>query len=257
MTTVAVLNQAAQVALADCEQRIERGLKTFIDVGQALAEIRDSRLYRGTHETFEVYLEQRWQMSRSYAHRMIAAAEVVLPIGNIGLPTPSTESQARELAKVPEPERADVWREAVERTNGKPTAAAVRETYERTQTPGPSDAAVSPPGDPGTTDAPPSPPPSLEGDAGSAEPERATPPPGSPATWGPAEIEANRLEVQRRQIIDAARRHARTIVTTIRSEIVTVVGGVDLGERGLITEQMVADIREAVDLLASRLEVKA
>lgn len=47
------LNPAALVALASCEQRIERGLKTFIDVGQALAEIRDSRLYKGTHETFE------------------------------------------------------------------------------------------------------------------------------------------------------------------------------------------------------------
>lgn len=126
---VVALNSAAKVALADCEQRIERGLKTFIDVGQALAEIRDSRLYKGTHNTFEEYLEQRWQMSRSYAHRMIAAAEVALPIGNAGLPTPSTESQARELAKMPEAERADAWRTAVERT-GKPTAAVVKQVAE-------------------------------------------------------------------------------------------------------------------------------
>jgi hypothetical protein len=32
------------------------------------------------------------------------------------------EGQARELARVPEGQRAEVWRETVERTNGKPTA---------------------------------------------------------------------------------------------------------------------------------------
>ncbi|MFA1552007.1 hypothetical protein [Actinomadura chokoriensis] len=47
------------------------------------------------------------------------------------------ESHARELARVPEPERAEVWRETVERTNGKPTAAAIRETYRPGPVPGP------------------------------------------------------------------------------------------------------------------------
>jgi len=35
---------------------------------------------------------------------------------------------------MPEPERAEVWAETVERTGGKPTAAAVRETYEQRHT---------------------------------------------------------------------------------------------------------------------------
>jgi hypothetical protein len=43
----------------------------------------------------------------------------------------ASEGQARALAKVPEPERADVWRDTVERTEGKPTAAAIRESAER------------------------------------------------------------------------------------------------------------------------------
>lgn len=157
MTALAVLNPAALVTLADCEQRIERGLKTFIDVGQALAEIRDSRLYKGSHGTFEEYLERRWQMSRSYAHRMIAAAEVALPMGNIEAP-PTNERQTRELAKVPEAERAEVWREAVERTAGKPTAAAIREVQEeRTRpapTPGPTDVPSTAPAGPGPSPAP-------------------------------------------------------------------------------------------------------
>lgn len=149
MTDIATLSRAEQIALTDCEERIERGLKTFVEVGHALAAIKESRLYRAEHETFEAYCTARWSISARHANRSIEAAAVVESMGPIGL-APENEAQARELAKVPEPERADVWREAVERTEGKPTAAAVRAVHnERTQTPGPVDK-VSPV-DPGTT----------------------------------------------------------------------------------------------------------
>jgi hypothetical protein len=129
MTDLATLTREEAIALHDCEERIERGLKTFLEVGRALALIRDSRLYRETHETFEDYAVQRWSLSRAHAYRMIAAAEVVSPMGDIAEP-PTNERQVRELAKVPEAERADVWAETLERTNGKPTAAAVAEVSE-------------------------------------------------------------------------------------------------------------------------------
>lgn len=38
----------------------ERGLGTYAEVGDALAEIRDRRLYRGTHPSFEAYVRERW-----------------------------------------------------------------------------------------------------------------------------------------------------------------------------------------------------
>lgn len=131
MSDIAVLTRSEQISLDDCEQRIERGMKTFIEVGQALASIRDNRLYRATHQTFEDYAVERWSLSRAHAYRMIAAAEVVSPIGDTDLPMPANEGQARELAKVPEPDRAEVWRDTVERTDGKPTAAAVRQAAEQ------------------------------------------------------------------------------------------------------------------------------
>lgn len=130
MTDLATLTREESIALDDCEQRIERGLKTFIEVGQALAAIRDSRLYRGTHLTFEEYAVQRWNLSRAHAYRMIAAAEVVSPIGDTDLPLPDNEGQARALGEVDESDRVDVWGKTLERTNGKPTAAAVREVSE-------------------------------------------------------------------------------------------------------------------------------
>lgn len=50
------LTQADTERLKELESVIERGTKTFIEVGYALAEIRDQRLYRQTHATFESVL---------------------------------------------------------------------------------------------------------------------------------------------------------------------------------------------------------
>jgi hypothetical protein len=122
-----VLSAPEKVTLVDCEAVIERGVRTFVEVGNALLTIRDERLYRDGFATFEAYCQERWGFSRQRAHQLTSAAEVVTTIVDTGLPAPANEGQARELAKAPEEQRAEVWRETVERTDGKPTAAAVRE----------------------------------------------------------------------------------------------------------------------------------
>lgn len=146
MTTVeVVLSESEQTELARHEATIERGMKTFVEVGEALAGIRDSRLYRTEFDTFEDYCQQRWGFDRTRAQNFITAARVVLEISNTDTPAPTRESQARELAKVPTSDRADVWRETVECTNGKPTAAAVKAVLEqRTKPSTPASAAPDP-----------------------------------------------------------------------------------------------------------------
>lgn len=120
--------------LAKLEATIERGLDTFVAVGTALGEIRDARFYRFTHDTFEDYCRERWQMPRQHAYRLIEGAEVarlVSPMGDI----PASERQARELAPLKdEPEvMAEAWAEATQRGDGKPTAAIVREVVSERQ----------------------------------------------------------------------------------------------------------------------------
>lgn len=97
---------------ARLETTIAKGLQTFVEVGEALAEIRDRRLYRKEHATFDAYLAARWEISRSWACRQIRAAETVklLPTGN----KPTTERQVRELSTLPPAQRAEAWQEAVE-----------------------------------------------------------------------------------------------------------------------------------------------
>lgn len=119
------LDPAEQARLAECESTIERGLSTFGQVGAALLGIRDGRLYRDTHRTWETYLSERWHISRAYAHRTIEAAEVasMLPNGNV-----HTEAVARELVPVMRQDPTSlpaVMAEAVERSAGQPVTASV------------------------------------------------------------------------------------------------------------------------------------
>jgi hypothetical protein len=86
--------------LAELEAVVERGLDTFAEVGRALLEIRDERLYRETHGTFEAYLRQRWGMSRRRGYQLIDAARVSTVVDTAGLPAPPSERVARELAPV-------------------------------------------------------------------------------------------------------------------------------------------------------------
>lgn len=71
-----IVSEIERARLAQLEAVVERGMQTFVDVGLALAEIRDARLYRETHTTFELYLDERWAMSRAKGYRMIDAAQV-------------------------------------------------------------------------------------------------------------------------------------------------------------------------------------
>jgi hypothetical protein len=113
--------------LKECEKVIEQGLHTFYDVGNALTEIRESRLYRMEYATFDDYCRERWRMSKTHANRLIESSAVVANLTPIGV-IPGSESQARELAPLaPEVQRA-VWQIAIKTapTNkqGEPTVTA-------------------------------------------------------------------------------------------------------------------------------------
>ena len=78
------------------EAIVQRGLDADLEVGQALAEIDHARLYRGTHQTFEAYLRDRWGISGSRAHALIHPAELAGdPSAHAETPAPPTEAQAR------------------------------------------------------------------------------------------------------------------------------------------------------------------
>jgi hypothetical protein len=130
--TTEQLSLPEQADLATHESQIERGLQTFYEVGAALLAIRDQRLYRAAHATFEAYCRERWGMVASRARQLIQAAQVVASIESVTNVTPTNEAQARPLAAVAPEDRAEVWREAVETApNGKVTAAHVQRVVDQ------------------------------------------------------------------------------------------------------------------------------
>ena len=68
--------------LSDDEQsdrlRLERKVeRAFYEAGSSLAEIRDRRLYRNTHQTFEEYCRERFAFSRRRPYQLIEASIIV------------------------------------------------------------------------------------------------------------------------------------------------------------------------------------
>ena len=134
------LTVVERIFLHEREKIIERGSRVFVEVGIALAEIRDLNggvLYKKRYGSFEAYCKERWDFGRIYGHRLIQAANIVqelevLPRGNtLEKPIlPTSEKQVRELVRLQSPDqRREAWKLAVKTAGDNPIRASdVRKT---------------------------------------------------------------------------------------------------------------------------------
>ncbi|WP_241993560.1 hypothetical protein [Trichormus variabilis] len=159
--------EAITVELGRLEDRIEKGLRAFWDIGQSLGQIRDKQLYRQSYKTFDEYCLNRWEMSRRSAYRLIQAALVYENVtrgsqsfvnvihgsqnpetitcgsqsfvnvthGSQNQILPTNERQIRPLVTLPPEKQREAWAKAVSTApNGKVTAdyvAQVAREYHR------------------------------------------------------------------------------------------------------------------------------
>ncbi len=135
----AVLTVSESQRLATLESTIQQGMQTFVDVGSALLEIRDSRLYRLEHDTFEEYCKERWGLKQSRAYQLMDAAQAVGVLKSSTIvELPATESQARPLTVLEPAQQREAWQRAVESApNGKVTAAHVQSVVNEYRQPAP------------------------------------------------------------------------------------------------------------------------
>jgi hypothetical protein len=126
MTDIISIEESTR--LIALEKVVTNGLQSWIEVGEALIEIRDSRLYRIEAKTFEEYCQSRFKMGKAHAHRLMTAAPIakdLSPIGHI------KESVIREIAKVAPERRAEVFAAATEAAAGHvPTAREIKQVVE-------------------------------------------------------------------------------------------------------------------------------
>ena len=112
--------------------RLERKIeKAFYEAGLALKTLREKKLYRSTHNTFEEYCKDRFDRSRRSVYYLIDAVSIVdnlqkcEPLVHI---LPTSERQCRPLKLLKPEQQQKVWHQAVKESGGKvPTARLVGE----------------------------------------------------------------------------------------------------------------------------------
>jgi hypothetical protein len=99
--------------LARLETVIHAKLADFFEVGNALLEIKSQELFRDTHSDFEHYCRERWEISRSYANKLIGSAERLHLLPE-GLPKPENEFQMRPFLKLEPAEFPGKWKSIID-----------------------------------------------------------------------------------------------------------------------------------------------
>lgn len=81
------------------ESIVEETKGAFIECGESLGKIRDKKLYRSTHATFEDYCKEKWGWSDRRARQLIDAATLVADLPEDQQKEIKNEYQARKLKK--------------------------------------------------------------------------------------------------------------------------------------------------------------
>lgn len=108
MTNKLTTSEAAE--FGKCERTIKNTKGAFVACGKALEAIRDKKLYRAKHATFDEYCQKVWGWSRQRAHQLIQSSETVrsLPAEMSTMVDKISERGARELTKVAKSSRVRV-----------------------------------------------------------------------------------------------------------------------------------------------------
>jgi hypothetical protein len=120
------LSEPEQITYYACEEVIANGWNNFLQVGLALAQIRDQELYRTEYDSFEAYCRIKWQYGKRYANYLISAAQVFTCLGTFSSQIkPQHETQVRVLVGLPAEQVKAAWVRAVEQAGGRKVTAAM------------------------------------------------------------------------------------------------------------------------------------
>lgn len=96
------------------ETSFKEFLRSFVDRGNDLKVLRDNKLYRNEYPNWETYCQFKLGISYRHAHRLIEAAIVVNQLKEVTCEIlPSSESIAREVAKLKPIDRPLLWETVV------------------------------------------------------------------------------------------------------------------------------------------------
>ena len=95
---------------------VSKGIDGQWEMGAALLEINERKLYREEYEKFGDYLRNQHEISKSRGYQLIDAAAVRMQLEKVnhGGHLPESERQCRELAVVPADELSKVWEQVLQ-----------------------------------------------------------------------------------------------------------------------------------------------
>ena len=130
------LSAQEELRLEQLEKVVVENFRTFVQVGQALAEIRDRKLYRMKGKTFERYCRELFDIAERRVYELIGAAGVIENLRNCAVIDeyenkqrflPFNEAQARPMTSLNAEQQVVVWKAALDSApNGKMTASHVK-----------------------------------------------------------------------------------------------------------------------------------
>ena len=123
---IAPLSSSELSRIGRLEETIRASMQSFVEVGAALKEIRENRLYRSGFTTFEAYCKDRWNISRRYAHYLIESSDVVANLCTIVHKSlPATETQCRPLICLEPEQQQAAWIAAEQKAGDAPVTAKI------------------------------------------------------------------------------------------------------------------------------------
>ncbi len=123
------LPQEKNLRAAALDKIVERGARSYIELGRALKEIKGDGLYALLgFDTWEDYCIEKRNIAKSYAYYLVACYDLSTMVESKGLPIPQTERHARELLalKDDESKMLDAYHDFLELDDTTRTASALR-----------------------------------------------------------------------------------------------------------------------------------
>lgn len=129
------LSEAERRRLERLESIIHTAHRYMLQMARALWTIRQKRLYRKDHRTFEDYCQHRWSFTGEQGRRLCQWVEVTQNLRDqdppIGGMVPLRESHARPLARLTPAQQRTAWRQYLRTVPASHSAKAIRQVCEQ------------------------------------------------------------------------------------------------------------------------------
>jgi hypothetical protein len=140
LAKLVVLPEDQQIQLMtlefNIEQALHKGWTAFVEIGEALIEIKEKKLYVANGMRFEDYCAAKWGIRHSHTNNLMAAAQFLKSLAAVpNVPKPERESIVRPLLKLTTENAQRAWTRAVELAKGNEITARLVRNVVRAQNP--------------------------------------------------------------------------------------------------------------------------